>query len=51
MSLGEIQSRSVTDMPGGWPLIVHVNGAVPPLNAAIARSHGHPRVQSSEKFE
>ena len=34
------------DMPGGRPLALHVNGAVPPLITWMARLHGTPSVQS-----
>ena len=35
------------DTPGGKPVAVHVNGAVPPRRTAIPRLHLTPIVQSS----
>ena len=34
-------------MPGGSPLAVHVNGAVPPFCTLMVRLHATPIVQSS----
>ena len=39
-----------TDIPGGRPLAIPVNGAAPPLKTPTPREHGTPIVQSARKF-